>query len=125
MNKLTGKFAVLTVALGSALALAACNVEKTEEGELPDVDVEATGGEMPAYDVETPEVDIDADVEMPNEPDAEVTDEVDSAADDDLGPGLEPTENDALDPETEALDPDPDAVDPDAEVGDPAEDGLG
>lgn len=118
MNKLTGKFAVLAIALSSVLALTACNVEKTEEGELPEVDVDATGGEMPAYDVETPEVDVDADVEMPNEPDSEVTDEVDSAADDELGPGTEP---DAADPADDALDPTP----TDDEVGDAEEDGLG
>lgn len=118
MNKLTGKFAVLAVALSSAFALAACNVDQTEEGELPNVDVDATGGELPAYDVETPEVDIDADVEMPNEPNTEVMDEVDSAADDELGPGLEP---EVVDPADDALDPTP----ADDEVGDAAEDGIG
>lgn len=118
MNKLTGKFAVLAIALSSAFALAACNVEQTEEGELPDVDVDATGGEMPAYDVETPEVDVDADVEMPNDPDTEVTDEVDSAADDELGPGTDPN---AADPADDALDP----TQGDDELGDPQDDGLG
>lgn len=88
MNKLTGKFAVLTLALGSAFALAACNVEESQEGELPDVDVEATGGQVPEYDVETPEVNtqpVDDMVEMPDEPDTQVTDEEDSAADDEVG----------------------------------------
>lgn len=31
-------------------------VEKTQEGEMPDVDVE--GGEMPNYNVKTPDVDV-------------------------------------------------------------------
>lgn len=85
MSNLTGKTAILAISLTSALALAACNVDKTQEGEMPDVDVSAEGGELPAYDVETPEVDVDADVEMPNEPDTEVMDEQDSAADDEVG----------------------------------------
>lgn len=86
---------ILAFALTSALALTACNVDKTQEGELPDVDVTAEGGQVPEYDVETPEVDVntetvpvavpDVDVEMPDEPDTEVTDEVDSAADDEVG----------------------------------------
>lgn len=32
-------------------------VEKTQEGELPDVSV--SGGQMPKYDVDTPDVDIE------------------------------------------------------------------
>ena len=46
-----------------ALAASACDVNKTEEGEMPDVDVDA--GEMPEYEVkkteegELPEADID------------------------------------------------------------------
>jgi hypothetical protein len=96
MNKAILKSAALVVALGSVLSLSACNVEKTEEGALPDVDVDANAGKMPAYDVETADVDVgtkpaevsvpdvdvdvsskpatvavpDVDVNMPNENDA-------------------------------------------------------
>lgn len=42
----------------SCLALAACNVEKTEDGNMPDVDVNVTGGELPEYNVEGPSVNI-------------------------------------------------------------------
>lgn len=38
------------------LPLAACSVEQTEEGELPEV--EATGGEMPEYDVDAADVEV-------------------------------------------------------------------
>ena len=42
------------------LALVSCNVEKTESGELPevDVDVEAHSGELPEYDVDWADVDV-------------------------------------------------------------------
>lgn len=82
MSNLIGKTAVLAFALSSALALAACDVDQTQEGELPEVDVNAEGGEMPAYDVDTAEVDIGTrtetvevptmDVTMPDEQDADV-----------------------------------------------------
>lgn len=57
------------------LPLAACSVEQTEEGELPEVEVE--GGELPEYDVEAAEVEVgteekevtvpDVDIEPPSE----------------------------------------------------------
>jgi hypothetical protein len=37
-----------------AFGLAACSVEQTEEGELPDVDVQ--GGQLPEYDVDAADV---------------------------------------------------------------------
>ena len=39
-----------------AMGLAACDVDQTEEGEMPDIQVE--GGNMPEYDVETADVDV-------------------------------------------------------------------
>jgi uncharacterized lipoprotein len=69
MNKAILKTAALAVAFGSVLTLSACNVEKTQEGELPDVDVNAQGGELPAYDVETADVDVNtkpAEVTVPD-----------------------------------------------------------
>lgn len=49
---------IITAALigTAALGLAACDVEQTEEAEMPDVSVE--GGNMPEYDVDTPDVDV-------------------------------------------------------------------
>ncbi len=63
------------------LPLAACTVEQTEEGELPEV--EATGGEMPEYDVDAADVEVGTEtreVEVPTvdiEPADETDDEVD------------------------------------------------
>lgn len=80
------KFAVISLALGTALALSACEVTQTEEGDMPDVTIEE--GDLPAYDVEpadvtvgTEEVTVDVptvDVDMPRE---------DGEADPDLGDG--------------------------------------
>lgn len=92
MSNLMKNVATATFVLTSALALAACDVDQTQEGELPDVEVSAKGGQLPAYDVETAEVDVKTEkvevdvpkveVEMPNDPDNKVTDETDSAAKD-------------------------------------------
>lgn len=49
----------------AALGLAACDVEQTEEGELPEVQ----GGNLPEYDVDTATIDADAgtkEVEVPD-----------------------------------------------------------
>ena len=49
---------IMTFALvgTAALGLAACDVEQTEEGDMPEVSVE--GGNMPEYDVDVPEVTV-------------------------------------------------------------------
>jgi uncharacterized lipoprotein len=47
----------LALATG-CLALAACDVDQTKEGEMPDVDVNATGGQLPEYNVEGPDVNV-------------------------------------------------------------------
>ena len=90
MKKLTTKTAFFAVCSASLMfALSGCKVEQTEEGKLPDVEVTADGGNLPKYDVETPEVSVGtktvevevptATVEMPNDPDNKVTDETDSS----------------------------------------------
>lgn len=50
------KFITLTLASTAALGLAACDVEQTEEGDMPEVEVE--GGNLPEYDVDTPDVEV-------------------------------------------------------------------
>lgn len=45
-------------ALIACFAVAACDVDQTKEGELPDVDVNASGGQLPEYDVDAPEVNV-------------------------------------------------------------------
>lgn len=56
----------------SALALSGCDVEQTEEGEAPDVDVEAEGGNLPEYDVDAPDVDVGTEERTITVPDVEV-----------------------------------------------------
>ena len=47
------------LALASCVfALAACDVDQTKEGELPDVDVNASGGQLPEFDVDAPQVNV-------------------------------------------------------------------
>ena len=53
MKKFFAAFAVT----GAALSLAACDVDQTEEGEMPEISVEE--GNMPEFDVEGPDVDVD------------------------------------------------------------------
>ena len=59
------KLIAAAVVACSALGLAACDVEQTEEGEMPEVQ----GGNLPEYDVDTATVDADAgteEVTVPN-----------------------------------------------------------
>ena len=44
--------------LASGGMLVGCSVEQTEEGSLPDVDMQVEEGNMPAYDVDTADVDV-------------------------------------------------------------------
>ena len=60
-----------TFVLASALGLAACDVDQTQEGEMPDVSVE--GGQMPEYDVETADVDVGTKETTVEVPDVNVT----------------------------------------------------
>jgi hypothetical protein len=53
-----------------ALGLAACSVDKTEDGELPDVDVE--GGSLPKVDVKPADIDVNADTSTVITPDIDI-----------------------------------------------------
>ena len=64
------KFAVISLALGAALALSACDVDQTEEGDMPDVTVEE--GDLPAYDVEPADVSVDTEEVTVDVPDVDV-----------------------------------------------------
>lgn len=59
-------------ALAATLALGACDVDQTEEGSLPDVDIEATEGNLPEYDVEGPDIDITQDTSVIVTPEIDV-----------------------------------------------------
>jgi hypothetical protein len=61
------KVLIPIAAASSVLAISGCEIEKTEDGEMPDVDVQADAGQMPKYDVDVrktqdgrmPDVDVD------------------------------------------------------------------
>ncbi|MBA2238753.1 MAG: hypothetical protein H0W24_08690 [Lysobacter sp.] len=55
----------------SAIALSGCQVDKTQEGELPKVSTE--GGQLPAYDVEAADVSVGTREETITVPDVDVT----------------------------------------------------
>jgi hypothetical protein len=82
MKNKAWKSLVLMVALLMTLSLgAACRVQQTEEGEMPDVDVQTEGGKLPEYDVDAADVEVtteertvkvpDVDVNMPEDNDNE------------------------------------------------------
>lgn len=54
-----------------AFGLAACSVEQTEEGDMPEVDVQE--GQLPEYDVDAPDVDVGTDTTTVVVPDVDVT----------------------------------------------------
>ena len=61
----------------SCLALVACDVDQTQEGNLPDIDVNASGGQLPEFNVEGPTVNVGTEnktVEVPTV-DVDVPDE--------------------------------------------------
>jgi hypothetical protein len=52
-----------------AFAMLGCDVDQTKEGKLPDVDVDVDGGQLPEFEVETADVDVDSkkvDVTVPD-----------------------------------------------------------
>ena len=57
----------------SCFSATACNVEKTKEGEMPDVNVTTTGGQLPEYNVQTPEVTVGTENKTVEVPTVEVT----------------------------------------------------
>lgn len=69
------KLLSLLIAPLFAVGMTACDVDQTEEGDMPDVEVEE--GQLPAYDVQGPEVDVtqdtvtvpDIDVDVPQNDD--------------------------------------------------------
>ena len=50
---------IITVLAGvSCLGLAACDVDKTQNGAMPDVDVNVSGGQLPEFNVTGPDVNV-------------------------------------------------------------------
>ncbi len=57
-NKSAWKSLVLVLALLVSVATGACRVRQTEEGQMPDVDVQVEGGKVPEVDVDAADVDV-------------------------------------------------------------------
>lgn len=76
------KLLTLLLAPLFAVGMTACDVDQTEEGSMPEVEVQE--GELPAYDVEGPDVNVtedtvtvpDIDIDTPNDDDELETGEV-------------------------------------------------
>ncbi|MCP9336986.1 hypothetical protein [Stutzerimonas xanthomarina] len=81
------KWLIPGAVLLTTLGMAGCDVEKTEEGSLPDVEVE--GGNMPEYDVDAPEVDVGSKEKVITVPDVDVTMPEDDEPD--VGEPVEPS----------------------------------
>lgn len=66
------KVKVLATLMAPVLAfgLAACDVDQTRDGEMPDVDVE--GGQLPQYDVDPADVDVGTDTQQVIVPDVDI-----------------------------------------------------
>lgn len=62
----------LTSAALLAISLTACTAEKTEDGAMPTVDVDATAGKLPKYDVDTAKVDVGSTTGTVTVPDVDV-----------------------------------------------------
>lgn len=61
MIRISKKKVALPLLLSAALmtvSTTGCRVRQTQEGELPDVDVQVKGGQVPKYDVDGPKVDV-------------------------------------------------------------------
>jgi hypothetical protein len=54
-----------------AIGLAACDVDQTKEGEMPEVEVKE--GQLPEYDVETADVDVGTKETTVEVPDVKIT----------------------------------------------------
>ena len=68
---------LLAAAVAAAFAVSGCEFEKTREGELPDVDVDVEGGQLPAYEVDAPDVDVRMEERTIKVPTVEISDDPD------------------------------------------------
>ena len=57
---------VAALAASSVLLMSACDVDQTQEGEMPDVDVEYREGELPEYEIRQTEEGRMPDVDEPD-----------------------------------------------------------
>jgi uncharacterized lipoprotein len=62
----------LILAAASGLGLAACDVDQTKNAQLPEVDVNVTGGQAPEFNVTGPEVTVGTENKTIQVPDVDV-----------------------------------------------------
>ena len=62
----------IVIMLAAAGGLAACDVDQTKNAQLPDVDVNATGGQLPEFNVTTPDVSVGTENKVVQVPDVDV-----------------------------------------------------
>jgi len=65
------KIAIMLAAAGG-LGLAACDVDQTKNAQLPDVDVNVSGGQAPEFNVTGPEVSVGTENKTIQVPDVDV-----------------------------------------------------
>lgn len=66
------KIVIALAGAGCLAGLAACDVDQTKNAQLPDVDVNATGGQLPEFNVTTPEVSVGTENKTIQVPDVDV-----------------------------------------------------
>lgn len=66
---------LLAATAAAVLVFSGCSVEQTKEAKLPDVNVQATEGQMPEYDVDTAEVEVTTEKKDVKVPDVDVSTE--------------------------------------------------
>lgn len=49
---------IRVLGIAAFLSASACDVDQTKKGEMPEVEVNATGGQMPEFDVDGPTVKV-------------------------------------------------------------------
>jgi hypothetical protein len=52
------KFMIKAAALATCFAAAACDVDQTKEGDMPEVDMNVSGGQLPEFNVQGPDVEV-------------------------------------------------------------------
>ena len=69
---MTRNLFAVTLLSGLMFALPGCDIEQTEPGRAPDVDVQADPGKVPEYDVDAPDVDLHTEKKKVNVPNVDV-----------------------------------------------------
>ena len=63
---------LILLAAASGLGVAACDVDQTKNAQLPDVDVNVSGGQAPEFNVTGPEVNVGMENRTVQVPDVDV-----------------------------------------------------